>query len=108
MQCEADRSHHREHQSKSSDDQPGRHESEVVLPETDAEKRHDKASCQCPRADRKAEYTRREPRQHGCIQLLTIGGRSSFGPVSIDDPLEVIPHWRDPAFLGCFLRNAAG
>lgn len=85
MQCEADRSHYREHQSKSSDDQPGRHESEAVLPETDAEKRHDKASCQCPRADRKAEYTRREPRQHGCIQLLTIGGRSSFGPVSIDD-----------------------
>ena len=78
MKCEADRSRDREHQPKRSDDQPGRHEPEVVLTEADAEKRHDEARCQRPRADRKAEYAGRKPRQHACIQLLT------FNPVSIE------------------------
>lgn len=86
MQCEADRSHHREHQSGSSDDEPGRHESSVVLPEADAEKRRDEASCQRSRADRETEYARLEPLHHDCTQLLTIGGRSSLGRVSIGGP----------------------
>jgi hypothetical protein len=84
MKCEADCSRDRERQPKRSDDQPGHHESEIVLPEAEAEKRHDEARCQRPRADRKAEYARRQPRQDASFLLLTMGGRSSFSPVSID------------------------
>ncbi len=87
MKCEAERPGDREHQPESSDDQPGRRESEVVLPEANAEKRHDETCCQRPRADRQAEYAKREPRHHACIQLLKVGGRSSFSPVPLADCL---------------------